>query len=396
MGAGFEEKPFGEPVDCSVVNTCTVTSEADRKSRQLLRKALRVLPPDGQAVATGCAVAARGGVKSLPSSTLRLPPEKKEEILALLGVDACPSQEPRRTVQSHSRALLKIQTGCDQFCTFCIVPYVRGRSKSRPIDEVVAEARAFEEAGYEELVLTGIHLSIYGDDLEDKPDLSHLLEAVLAATQRICIRLSSVEPDRFPLRLIDLMAREPRICPYLHLVLQHASDSVLDRMHRGYHLADYEKIVDRFMSEVPMATLSSDIMVGFPGETDRDFRELVSYIRRTPYYHLHVFPYSIRPGTSAAKFDDQIDPVLKKKRRNILLKLGQRKKTEFIQSLYGRTVDVFFESDHKKGWLKGTSHNGVSVIAKAGATLKHRSAQVLLTRRSGQFVVGKVQIVEEG
>lgn len=167
--AGFEERPFGQQVDCAVVNTCTVTAEADRKSRQMLRRALRVIPEGGQAVATGCAVAQRGGLKTLPGAALRLPPEKREEILSLLNVEACPGREPETAVSTKTRALLKIQDGCDQFCTFCIVPYVRGRSKSVPAARVVEQAQEFEREGYQELVLTGIHLSIWGHDLEGEP-----------------------------------------------------------------------------------------------------------------------------------------------------------------------------------------------------------------------------------
>lgn len=389
--AGFEERPFGQQVDCAVVNTCTVTAEADRKSRQMLRRALRVIPEGGQAVATGCAVAQRGGLKTLPGAALRLPPEKREEILSLLNVEACPGREPETAVSTKTRALLKIQDGCDQFCTFCIVPYVRGRSKSVPAARVVEQAQEFEREGYQELVLTGIHLSIWGHDLEGEPDLSDLAEAILQGTNSIQVRISSVEPDRFPLRLIDLMAREPRLCPYLHLVLQHASDSLLERMHRGYTLDVYSRIVDRLFDKVPLATLSSDIMIGFPGETDHDHRVLVKYLRSTPYHHLHVFPYSRRPGTAAARFSEQVGPELKKERRDQVLHLANKLKIKSLKKMYGQRTTAIFEREWKPGWYKGTTYNGMSVVAKAGPAVLNKRVPVEIVRRVGNDLVGKVE-----
>lgn len=392
LSAGFEERPFGESVDCSIVNTCTVTKEADRKSRQILNKALRVIPDGGQVVATGCAVATRGGLKSLPGSALRLPPEEQESVLTLLDAQGCPGREPVVEVHRKTRALLKIQDGCDQFCTFCIVPYVRGRSRSLAIQQIVERAKELERLGHLEIVLTGIHLAIWGHDLEGSPTLSDLVRAILASTSRVRIRLASVEPDRFPLDLIDIMAAEPRVCPFLHLVLQHASDHVLARMHRGYTLDVYRRIVDDFFKKVPQATLSSDIMVGFPGETQADFQSLIRFLRKTPYYHLHVFPYSSRPGTAASKFQDQVTPELKKERRNAVLKLAEKLKVRAQRAMIGQQTTVIFEAEHKPGWLKGTTHNGMSLTAKAGPALLKRQATVTILRRSGEFLVGRPEV----
>jgi threonylcarbamoyladenosine tRNA methylthiotransferase MtaB len=391
VSAGFEESPFGRPVDCAVVNTCTVTAEADRKSRQMLRRALRVIPDGAQAIATGCAVAERGGLKSLPKAALRLPPDRREDILSLLNVEACPGREPETAVSTKTRALLKVQDGCDQFCTFCIVPYVRGRSSSVSIEEAVRRAVEFEKEGYQELVLTGIHLSIWGHDLEGKPDLADLVAAILKATDQVQIRISSVEPDRFPLRLIDLMESDSRLCPFLHLVLQHASDKLLDRMHRGYNLAVYEQIVQRFFSRVPTATLSSDIMIGFPGETDQDHKTLMEFLRRTPYYHLHVFPYSVRPGTAASKFSDQVKPETKKERRDQVLRLASKLKVRSLRSMKGRRITAIFEKEFKPGWYKGTTLNGMSVVAKAGPAVLSKRVPVRITRRLGSDLVAMVE-----
>lgn len=391
--AGFNERKFGEAVTCSIVNTCTVTAEADRKSRQLLRRALRVLPPEGKAIATGCAVAQRGGLKNLPGSALRLPPEQREEILQLLDVENCPGREPKAATSSKTRALLKIQDGCDQFCTFCIVPYVRGRSKSVPIDQVVSQAVEFERQGFQEVVLTGIHLAIWGHDLEQEPNLSHLAKAILDHTNEIQVRISSVEPDRFPLELIDLMAENKRLCPYLHLVLQHPSDKLLERMHRGYTLETYQQIIDRFFKLVPLATLSSDIMIGFPGEDENDHRLLKRFLRNTPYHHLHVFPYSIRPGTAASKFKGKVPKNVQKRRRNEVLALARKLKVASLRSTYGKTLDVIFEQETKPGWFKGTAVNGMSVIGKAGPAVLHRRVPVYIKRRVGNDLVGDIVTV---
>ncbi len=392
ISAGFEERPFGEAVDCSIVNTCTVTKEADRKSRQVLNKALRVIPEGGQVVATGCAVAARGGLKSLPGSVLRLTPDEQDRILTLLDAEGCPGRESVLPVHRKTRALLKIQDGCDQFCTFCIVPYVRGRSRSLSIEKIVDQAVELERLGHHEIVLTGIHLAIWGHDLEDSPTLTNLVTAIIGATSSVRVRLASVEPDRFPLDLLDIMAVEPRVCPFLHLVLQHASDKVLARMHRGYTLEIYRRIVDRFFEIVPQATLSSDIMVGFPGENEADFQALITFLRSTPFYHLHVFPYSSRPGTAASKFPDQVPSHLKKERRDAVIRLGEKLKVQAQRGMIGKQTTAVFEADHKPGWLKGTTHNGMSLIAKAGPALLKRQATVTIVRRTGDYLVGRPQL----
>ncbi|MGE0488292.1 MAG: tRNA (N(6)-L-threonylcarbamoyladenosine(37)-C(2))-methylthiotransferase MtaB [Vulcanimicrobiota bacterium] len=390
VSAGFAEVAFGQPADCQVVNTCTVTREADRKSRQMIRRALRLSPT---VVATGCAVADRGGVKNLPGTALRLPPERTEELLSLLGAERCPATElvERETLATRTRALLKVQDGCDQFCSFCIVPYVRGRSRSRPVAEVVEEARRLEQQGYQEIVLTGIHLSIWGHDLEGAPDLADLVEAILTATERPRIRLSSVEPDRFPARIFELMTQASgRLCPHLHLVLQHASDVVLERMRRGYTLAHYRGLVDEFFQRVPDACLTTDLMVGFPGETDQDFACLMDYVRQTPFYRVHVFPYSLRPGTTASKFSDQVEPAVKNHRRDRLLRLVEKKRVEFLRANYGRTARVLVETVERPGWVKGVSHNYLNVAFRGGPRLLGRTLDVRLERRRKDLLVGSL------
>ncbi len=386
LGAGFDEVEFSQPADVRVVNTCTVTSEADRKSAQVVRRGLRL---GGQVVATGCAVAARGGLQGsrLPGSVLRLPPGQSENLLRLIGADNCPNAElvDQETAQLRTRALLRVQDGCDQFCTFCIVPYVRGRSRSFPIEQLVQEAGRLERMGYREVVLTGIHLAVWGRELG--LDLSHLLGALLSATSRVRFRLSSIEPDCFPVAIFDLMRRHPeRVCPHLHLALQHASDRVLERMHRDYDQAHFSRLVEAFFT-IPGACLTSDVMVGFPGESEADFTILKHYLRRQPFFRLHVFPYSPRPGTAAARFSDQVPVELRNRRRDELLALGERKRLAYLRAQRGCERDVLVESTgSREGTVEGLTENYVPVVLRGGPALRGHLVRSRLGRVTGQAV----------
>ncbi len=380
-GAGFEEVPFGQAADCQIVNTCTVTREADRKSGQMLRRALKLGP---QVIATGCSVAARGGLSNrLPGAALKLPAGQHEQLLELLGAKGCPSTHYVHS-NKRGRTLLKVQDGCDQFCTFCIVPYVRGRARSFAIQEILNQARAQRA---HELVLTGIHLSAWGR--EHGHDLTHLLEELLAHTTAR-IRLASVEPDLFPERIFELMKANPRLCPHLHLVLQHASNRILERMHRGYTQEHYQGLVQSFQ-EVPDFCLTTDVMVGFPGETHSDFEELYEFIKSTPFYRIHVFPYNPRPGTAAARFPDQVHPDLKNARRDRLLELAQKKRIQILQQHQGRRAEVLIESEAEPGWLQGTTQGYLTVKLKGSRALLRTLATVTLTRRQGDVLIGKLE-----
>jgi threonylcarbamoyladenosine tRNA methylthiotransferase MtaB len=388
--AGFEEVPFGTAADCQIVNTCTVTRQADAKSIQLIRRAERL---GGQTVVTGCGVAAKGGLANrLPGSVLRLPSDQQSRILDLLDVDGCPTGvEFARDLQKSTRAQLRIQDGCDQFCTFCIVPYVRGRSRSRTAEALLQQVRDLEQRGYAEVVLTGIHLSVWGHELEPRSDLAALLRLLLGSTDRIRIRLGSVEPDLFPTGVLDLM-NSPRLCPHLHLVLQHASDAILERMHRGYDLAHYDAIVRDFLARFPGACLTTDVMVGFPGESEADFETLVAYLEGVPMYRIHVFPYSRRPGTAAAKFDSAVPAELVEQRRQTLLRLAERKKIDFIESCLGQTRTVVLENrEPRAGWVQGTADNYLSVEVPSEGTRRGQVAKVKLNRRLGDQAVGEIQ-----
>jgi threonylcarbamoyladenosine tRNA methylthiotransferase MtaB len=380
-GAGFAEVPFGQPADVQIINSCTVTSEADRKSAQMVRKAQGL---GSQVVLTGCGAAQKGGAWKRTGSVLRLPPERQEEILGLLGATHCPSAESfERPLlrRDRARVLLRVQDGCDQFCTFCIVPYVRGRARSRSLAEVRSEVVELERNGTREVVLSGIHLSAWGQDLG--LTLTDLVRDLLEHTSQLRVRLGSVEPDLFPLELIPLMGQNPRLCPHLHLVLQHASDAVLERMHRGYTLAHYQVLVEQFLA-IPGACLSSDIMVGFPGESEAEFRQLLSYVRATGFARLHVFPYSLRPGTAAAKMGPQVTPEVIRLRRDRLLKLAAQKHVQFLRSQLGTRRTALVE-----GPGRATTDNYVNLQLRGGQALRGQLIEVDLLRRRGLEVVGQ-------
>jgi len=388
--AGFEEVDFGQPADCQVVNTCTVTREADRKSAQMVRRASRL---GEKVVVTGCGAAQKGGVwQRVPSSALRLPPEQREQILSLIGAEQCPASKTLERGwlrRDRARALLRIQEGCDQFCTFCIVPYVRGRARSQPVDWILGQVQQLEEQGVGEVVLSGIHLSAWGQEWQ--LDLADLLGELVKGTHRIRIRLSSVEPDLFPQRVIELMRMNPRrICPHLHLVLQHASDEVLKRMHRGYDLSHYDQLAREFLS-IPAACLTTDIMVGFPGETQEDFALLLAYVRRTPFARIHVFPYSSRPGTAAARMGPQVSPALLQQRRDRLLRLAEQKWVAFQRSCLGQVRSALVESSSEPGWMQATTDNFLPVRVRGGLPLRGQLLPLRLVRRWRGNIVAECQ-----
>ncbi len=399
LSAGFAEVPFGQAADCQIVNTCTVTREADRKSAQMVRRAARL---GEQVVVTGCGAAQKGGAwQRVPGSALRLPPEQREQILERIGARHCPAAErlerawaspdpgvgSKPLKRERARALLRIQEGCDQFCTFCIVPYVRGRARSQPREWVLQQILAL---GASEVVLSGIHLSAWGQERGE--DLADLLEFLLSQTQGIRFRLSSVEPDLFPERVFPLM-RDPRLCPHLHLVLQHASDRMLEKMHRGYDLAHYERLVGQLL-DIPGASLTTDLMVGFPGETDQDFEILMNYVRRTGFARIHVFPYSARPGTAAARFPNQVPAEVQQTRRDRLLGLARRKQVAFQRANLGSVREALIESEsERKGWMKATSDNFLPLLLRGGPALRGQRLRCRLQRRWADQIVA---LPEEG
>ena len=366
--AGWRELPAGNKVDCAFVNTCTITAEADHKDLKLLKRRSREAH---LVIAGGCSIRERGGINVSLAAGLKLPDNVRlwpsgnmEELGALLGEAGFELGElqPLDESQHRTRALIRVQDGCDHFCSYCIVPYVRGRQRSFPVEELVRQVKRLETAGFKEIVLTGIHIAKWGRELNPQRDLAYLLRCFLENTERVRFRLSSVEPIAFPKELIALMGEYPqRVCPHLHLPLQHASDKILKRMRRDYTLAEYDALVQDFL-QVPGAVLTTDILLGFPGEDESDLEILHDYLERTPYYHLHVFPYSRRPGTAADTYKDQVPESLKKERVERVIAWGEEYKERVLAKFRGTQRPVLVERVVPgTGLVTGTADNYIAV-----------------------------------
>jgi len=283
------------------------------------------------------------------------------------------AQAREDSVQHRARALLKVQEGCNHMCTFCIVPMVRGPLVSFTPEELIPKVKKLAEEGYREVVLTGTHLALWGRDsrskkqakAEGKPEqnFADLLEALIKNTQDVRFRISSIEPMSFPERILDLMIAYPdRLCPHLHLVIQHASDKILAAMHRDYTLAEYDNLAEKFLRKVPGACLTTDVLVGFPGETEEDMDILLNYLSRRKFYHLHVFPYSKRQGTVASELSNQVPEQVKKERVRKVIELGAQSAEDVYDSFANTTRKVLAErpSGHE-GFLIGTADNFLTV-----------------------------------
>ena len=358
--AGYEIVPFSEYADVYVINTCSVTNMADRKSRQMLHRAKKQ-NPDAIVVGAGCYVQTKEAQALVDESIdIVIGNNKKHELVPLLREyeashrkmacvadinhekQAYEELSLSRTAE-HTRAFIKVQDGCNQFCTYCIIPIARGRVRSRELPDVLQEIRTLAKSGYREVVLTGIHLSSYGVD--NGESLLHLIEAVheLEGIERI--RLGSLEPrivtDAFAKRLSEL----PKICPHFHLSLQSGCDTVLSRMNRRYDTAEYEVGCALLRRYFEHPAITTDVIVGFPGETDEEFETTERYLERIHFYEMHIFQYSRREGTKAAAMPDQVPEAVKKERSEKLLALGHRMSEEFRRYYLGRQVTALLEEE---------------------------------------------------
>ena len=358
--AGYEIVPFSEYADVYVINTCSVTNMADRKSRQMLHRAKKQ-NPDAIVVGAGCYVQTKEAQALVDESIdIVIGNNKKHELVPLLREyeashrkmacvadinhekQAYEELSLSRTAE-HTRAFIKVQDGCNQFCTYCIIPFARGRVRSRELPDVLQEIRTLAKSGYREVVLTGIHLSSYGVD--NGESLLHLIEAVheLEGIERI--RLGSLEPrivtDAFAKRLSEL----PKICPHFHLSLQSGCDMVLSRMNRRYDTAEYEVGCALLRRYFEHPAITTDVIVGFPGETDEEFETTERYLERIHFYEMHIFQYSRREGTKAAAMPDQVPEAVKKERSEKLLALCHRMSEEFRRYYLGRQVTALLEEE---------------------------------------------------
>ena len=374
--AGYDLVPPADGPDVFVLNSCTVTHVADRKSRQMLRRAKR-RNPASQVIATGCyAHRAPQDLEAMAEVDLVVDNRDKMRLLDILGLPG--GDAPAPFGGRRARSMVKIQEGCNQVCAYCIVPKTRGRERSLPIDQILDMMRARTAAGYREIVLTGTQLGSYGFEFGPPPDgrtwYEELVRRALDETGVTRLRFSSLQPQEITDGMIDLY-REERLCPHVHIPLQSGSDPVLRRMRRRYSAADFRRCVDRLRSAAPGIAITTDIIVGFPGETEADFGATVALAEDVAFAQVHVFPYSHRPGTSAAHFADHLDPKTKAAREARLLDLADRSARAYRRTFEGHDAVVLWEEE-KDGRWSGLTEHYVRAFTTAGRDLRNEIARV--------------------
>ncbi len=367
--AGYKIVEFDDMADIYVINTCSVTHMGEKKSRQLIRKAHR-LNKDAKIIVTGCyAQLDPDAIAAIEGVNLVIGTNNRHQIVTLLEqLDRTEAQinAVRDIMQERefeemplngmeidkARAFMKIQEGCNNYCAFCIIPYTRGVLKSRKLDDIMAEAHRLAEYGYKEIVLTGIHLGNYGADLAEKTSLAEVVKGLLTIPSLQRIRLGSIESVEVSEELIELIATNPRVCSHLHLPLQAGSDPVLKAMRRHYDLQKYKDLIAHLRSRIPELVLTTDIIAGFPGETDEDFETSLETIAELGFTHIHAFPYSIRQGTPAATMENQVPEAVKKTRVALLNQLADTNLHAYGKTMVGKKVAILVEQE-KDGYYEG-------------------------------------------
>lgn len=378
---GYKTVDFDEKADIYVINTCSVTNMGERKSRQLIRKAKRT-NEKAYIIVTGCyAQLAPDAIAAIEGVNLVIGTNNRHRIVEL--VEQLDSTEKQisvvRNIMEQAtfeemplygneidkvRAFMKIQEGCNNYCTFCIIPYTRGKLKSRRLEDIMAEAKRLVAHGYREIVLTGIHLGNYGVELPEKTTLADVVKALLTIPELQRIRLGSIESVEVSDELIDLMATEPRFCSHLHLPLQAGSDHILKLMNRHYTLDEFKQLIQRLRSRIEGLVITTDIIAGFPGETDEDFDETMKTVREIGFTHIHAFPYSKREGTPAAVMEEQVPEAVKKTRVALLNSLSQEGFTQYANTLLGKTVKILVEQEVDGQYLGFTNDYIHGTISK--------------------------------
>lgn len=408
---GYEQVDFEQQADVYVINTCTVTHEGDRKSRQMIRRAVRN-NPDAVVVVTGCyAQMAPGEILGIDGVDLVVGNQFRSQMVDMVEKVSI-ERQPFSAVapilaqkefedldvpmfKDRTRASLKIEDGCNHFCTFCIIPYARGLVRSRKPDSVLAQARRLVDAGYYEIVLTGIHTGGYGEDL-DGYTLAKLLLDLEKVDGLHRIRISSIEASEITDEFIEVIGRSNKVCRHLHIPLQAGHSEVLRKMNRHYTIEEYAYQLDRVRYALPELAITSDVIVGFPGETDAYFETTVDFIRQQKFSELHVFPYSKRVGTPAAKFVDQIDHAVKENRVARLIALSKELSRDYHSHFSGRMLQVIPE---EKKWIDGQEYlighadNYMKIAFTGSEALHGEICNVRVTDTGTEFSMGVLQSV---
>lgn len=378
--AGYTVVPFGGQADIYVINTCTVTGTGDKKSMQLIRRCARN-NAQAQIVVAGCLAQRASESLRLPGVRLIIGTQRRAEVVTLLE-QAIASDKTLIAVDSlrdapfeslnisthgdHTRATMKIQEGCDRYCAYCIIPSVRGPIRSRPLDEIESEAARLAQAGFCEVVLTGIHLTSYGRDLGDEIRLIDAIKRVHEVAGIKRIRLGSLEPVIVTPSFVDALKQLPKVCPQFHLALQSGSDTVLKRMRRRYSVSEYLASCKLLRNAYPICALTTDVMTGFPGETREEFEQTMDTVRQANFSRIHVFPYSEREGTRAAAMEGAVDRSVREQRARELIALGKELEGGYYAQMIGQVYPVLFEDADEQGLMCGYTQTYVRVHVQDG------------------------------
>ena len=406
---GYELAQFSEKADIYVINTCTVTSISDKKSRQMIRRT-KQLNPDAIVVAVGCyAQVAKDRLEEIKDIDLILGISEKKDIVKYVE-EELKDRKPKEYISDvmnqkefvdfgnvnytdKNRVAIKVQDGCNQFCTYCIIPYARGRIRSRKIETVKQEVESLAKKGIREIVVTGIHVASYGKDLEEDVGLINLLEELNKIDGIERIRLSSLEPTLITSEFVERLSKLEKICDHFHLSLQSGCDTTLKRMNRHYTTEDFKKATELLRKVYPNVALTTDIIVGFPGETEDEFNTTYNFLKDINFYKMHIFKYSQRHGTKAEKMPNQVDAKIKEERSRKLIELSDKNEIEQNIKYKGKILKVLVE-EYEDGYFKGHTTNYILVkIQENEKNLKNKIVDVKIIDNEGIELIGKLEKV---
>jgi len=404
--AGYEITEFNNIADIYIVNTCTVTNISDRKSRQMLRQAKRN-NPNSIVVACGCYVqVARSEIEKMEEIDLCVGTNQKTDIVNIVE-DYINSKKKLEKIEDvfspnieygdfgsvtyteKTRAVIKVQDGCDRFCSYCVIPYARGKVRSRAPKNVLSEIKEIAKNGIKEVVITGIHVASYGKDFKNNYRLIDLLEEINKIDGIERIRLGSIEPLLITEEFVNRLVKLEKICHHFHLSLQSGSDSTLKRMNRRYTILEFEEIVARLRNVYDDVILTTDIIVGFPGETEEEFSETYNFLNKIKFYKMHIFKYSPRRGTKAEIMKNQVPSYIKENRSKKLLELSDKNEEYYLKEYIGKNVKVLFEEKESE-YYKGHTSNYIMVKVKSDFDLSNKIRNVQIIGNDGLKLIGDV------
>jgi len=403
---GYEVVDFNDYADVYVINTCTVTHLSDRKSRQMVRKAAQK-NPEAVIAAVGCyAQIAPEEVLKIPEVNLVLGTVHKNRLVELVEkvfadrkkINAVASfseliefeEMPLKLSPGKARAFVKIQEGCNSYCAYCIIPYARGPLRSRNLEEIIREVKRLTEQGFSEIVLTGIHTGAYGQEREDLPKLSDLVAELFKIEDLKRLRLSSIEPQDFTIELLEVLAKSPKFCRHLHLPLQSGDDDILKAMRRKYSSYEYLRLIDAIKEHIPDIALTTDVIVGFPGETEEQFLNSYNLIKKAGFMDIHVFKYSPRAGTPAANMPNQVSEREKDKRSLLLINLKGELFTNYASKFIGKILEVIPEERDSDYFWEGHSDNYLKVRFSGNNIVRGKIYPVKITGIKDGYIEGEV------